>query len=151
MGYAFLQRDVLVCGCGPSAEIQQRLLQALQERQSTSESGDAPCVVFLSCGCDGPLMVRDDGGGVDDSWLAAAGVRGLVRTARIEMPRARLLCIDSDALGRASDNGSSGSDASQVVAQVRQELASRDGNSEVAYRTLTGFPSVTISAKSASN
>ena len=93
-----------------------------------------PTVVFLSYGCDGPVIPFNESKSREDFLPSGAGVRGLVRTARIELPRARLLCIDTDAL-RVDDEDDRGViNASEVALQVKREIASSDGNSEVAYR-----------------
>ena len=95
-----------------------RVLQALGKRDNP------PTVVIVSYGCDGPLIGDKGNLGAETSLPIGAGVRGLVRTARIEMPRARLMCIDTDAIGRAAE----------LATQVWREVTAGDGNLEVAYR-----------------
>ena len=97
----------------------------MQKASAFSDQG--LCMVTVTCGCDGPVLPNQD-----PSCLAAGGVYGIIRTARIEMPKVKLITIDTDLLALEEDVVEKS--YRQVAAQVVHELQCGDDNTEVAYR-----------------
>ena len=113
-----------------------KILCLLQKASAFSDQG--LCMVTVTCGCDGPVLPNQD-----PSCLAAGGVYGIIRTARIEMPKVKLITIDTDLLALEEDVVVKS--YRQVAAQVVHELQCGDDNTEVAYSLQLSHP-VTISS-----
>ena len=82
-------------------------------------------LVIITCGSDGPLISETEAAGIS----CAPGLHGLIRTARIELPKVKFICVDSDALIQRKGKPES---ELQVATQVLHELKLDDDNTEVA-------------------